>query len=190
MRVIPAKAGIPPESRKRLVWAPAFAGATLFLASCATVPPAPLPELSGVPKAFEVVGRISVRTPERSDIAKLRWTRKDAADTWVISSPIGNEVARLESGPGGTRLERAGQPTMSATNFAELTENVLGVPLDPDRLAAWLHGKSPRDAAGDWKVSVDETQKAGSIELARRITAARGDVVVRLVVDEYRALPD
>lgn len=174
----------------RLGWAPAFAGATLLAASCATTAPSPPPELSGVPKSFEVVGRISVRTPERGDIAKLRWTRKDATDTWVISSPIGNEVARLESGPGGAHLERAGQPSMSATNFRELTENVLGVPLDPDRMAAWLHGKALHDAAGEWKVSVDETQQAGVVELARRITATRGDAVVRLVVDEYHPLPD
>ena len=175
---------------KRSGWAPVFTGVTLLLASCATAPPAPLPLLENVPTAFEVVGRIAIRTTERSDIAKLRWTRKAGTDTWVISSPIGNEVARLESGPRGTRLERAGQPTMSGTNFQELTENVLGVPLDPDRLAAWLHGKALHDEAGGWKVSVDETQHAGAVDLARRITATRGDVVVRLVVDEYHALSD
>jgi outer membrane lipoprotein LolB len=162
--------------------------AAILVASCATVPPAPLPDLQGAPRAFEVSGRISIRTPERSDIAKLRWTRQGASDTWVIASPLGNEVARLESGPQGTHLERAGQPSMSATNFQELTENVLGVPLDPDRIAAWLHGKVANDAAGGWKVSVDETQRAGAVELARRITATRGDVVVRLVIDEYHAL--
>ncbi|HEX4779162.1 MAG TPA: outer membrane lipoprotein LolB [Usitatibacter sp.] len=160
----------------------------LLLAACATAPRAPLPDLQGVPRAFEVTGRISIRTPERSDIAKLRWTRRAGSDTWVIASPLGNEVARLESGPKGTHLERAGQPTMSATNFQELTENILGVPLDPDRVAAWLHGKAASDSAGDWKVSVDETQQAGAVELARRITATRGDVVVRLVIDEYHPL--
>jgi outer membrane lipoprotein LolB len=160
----------------------------LFLTSCATTPPAPPPELAGTPQSFEVTGRISIRTPERSDIAKLRWTRQGGSDTWVISSPIGNEVARLESGPQGTHLERAGQPSMSATNFQELTENVLGVPLDPDRIAAWLHGQATNDSAGGWKVSVEETQGAGAVQLARRITATRADVVVRLVIDEYRAL--
>jgi len=35
---------------------------------------------------------------------------------------------------------------------------------------------------------VEETQRAGAVDIARRITASRGDVSVRLVVDEYRAL--
>ena len=170
--------------------AAAFAGAALLASSCASVPTSPVPDLSEVPKSFEVTGRLSIRTPERSDIAKLRWTRRDGADDWVISSPIGNDVARLESGPRGTRLERAGQPPMSATNFQELTENILGVPLDPDRMAAWLHGKSLQDSAGEWRVSVDETQQAGGVQLARRITATRGEVVVRLVVDDYHPLAD
>ncbi len=158
-------------------------------AACASAPPAPLPELERVPASFEMTGRLAIRTLERSDIAKLRWTRKDHKDTWVISSPIGNEVARLESGPQGTTLARAGQPTMNASSFGELTENLMGVELDPDRLAAWLHGNAPQ-ASGGWNVTLDETQQAGAVALARRITATRGDVVVRLVVDEYHPLPD
>ena len=31
---------------------------------------------------------------------------------------------------------------------------------------------------------------AGSVQIARRISATRGDAVVRLVVDDYRALED
>jgi hypothetical protein len=42
----------------------------------------------------------------------------------------------------------------------------------------------------EWKVSVDERQQAGAIQLARRVTATRGDIVVKLFVDEYRPLED
>lgn len=159
-------------------------------AACATAPRSPLPDLERVPVSFEMSGRIAIRTTERSDIAKLRWTRRGRSDLWIIASPLGNEVARLESGPSGTTLARAGQPTVNASSFQELTENVLGVGLDPDRLAAWLHGNTPNGGAGDWKVTLDETQKAGAVSIARRITATRGDVVVRLVVDEYHPLAD
>jgi outer membrane biogenesis lipoprotein LolB len=146
--------------------------------------------LTGVPAAFEASGRLAVRQGDRSDIAKLRWTRHRDSDLWVISSPLGNEVARLESGAGGATLTRAGAAAESAQSFAALTERLLGVPLDPRAIAGWLHGDAPAAAPGEWKVSIDETQRAGNVDLARRITATRGDVVVKLVVDEYRALEE
>jgi outer membrane lipoprotein LolB len=165
--------------------------AALLAAACATVPaPQPLPQLSGAPAAFEVSGRLAVRQGERSDIAKLRWTRRGGADLWVISSPLGNEVARLQSGAQGATLVRAGAANESAASFQDLTERLLGAPLDPDAMAAWLHGSAPAAAPGDWKVTIDETQRAGSVDLARRITATRGDVVVKLIVDEYHPLEE
>lgn len=158
-------------------------------ASCAMVPaPQPIAPLAAVPAAFEVSGRLAVRQGDRSEIARLRWTRSAGADLWVIASPLGNEVARIESGARGATLERAGAAPEVAESFQSLTERLLGVALDPRVIAAWLHGEKPAQAPGDWQVTIDETQRAGAVELARRITAIRGDVVVRLVVDDYRAL--
>ena len=133
-------------------------------------------------------GRIAVRQGDRSDIAKLRWTHQRAGDTWVISSPLGNEVARIESSANGATLQRAGAPPESAADFRSLTESALGVALDPKQLATWLHDPLGPLATGGWTVTIDEAQPAGAITIARRITATRGDVSVRLVVDEYRAL--
>jgi outer membrane biogenesis lipoprotein LolB len=159
----------------------------LLLGACATAPRQALPELASVPSSFEMTGRISIRQGDRSDIAKLRWTRTPGSDVWVISSPLGNDVARIESTPQGATLYQGGG-TVEAPDFPALTERILGVGLDPDLLAAWLHGNAPVGARADWKFSIDETQKAGSVDLARRITATRGDTVVRLVVDGYQAL--
>jgi outer membrane biogenesis lipoprotein LolB len=160
----------------------------LMLGACAIAPQThPLPELAGVPDAFEVSGRLALRAGERNEIAKLRWTHRPGNDVWVIASPLGNEVARIESGGGGATLTQAGGAGARAASFADLTERVLGVALEPAALARWLHGGAPSDASG-WKVTVEETQKAGAVDIARRMSAQRGDVVVRLVVDEYRAL--
>jgi outer membrane lipoprotein LolB len=158
--------------------------AALFIAACASVP---LPQLAGIPADFEVSGRLAVRLGDRSDIAKLRWTRKGPNDSWILASPLGNEVARLESSANGATLLRAGAAPENAASFQALTERLLGVALDPNEMAGWLHGTAPQ-AAGDWKVSIDQMQRAGNVDLAKRITATRGDVVVRLIVDEYRAL--
>jgi len=159
----------------------------LVLGACATAPQKPLPQLSAVPSAFEMAGRLAVRQGDRSEIAKLRWTHRAAADTWVIASPLGNEVARIESSAAGASLVQADGGRAEAASFAELTERVLGIALEPAQLAAWLHGTSPANEAG-WTVTLDEKQPAGSIEIARRVSAVRGDVVVRLVVDDYRSL--
>src|SRR5687767_5363608 len=131
----------------------------VVLASCAVAPASrALPALEGVPVAFEMSGRISVRVADRSDIARLRWTRAAAGDLWVIASPLGNEVARIESDAAGARV--TGALEESAPSFAALTSKLLGVALEPDDLAAWLHGRVPPAAADGWKVTLDETQKA------------------------------
>lgn len=164
----------------------------LVLAACATAPPsAPLPALASVPKGFEMSARLSIRQGDRTDIAKLRWIRRPDADQWVFSSPIGNEVARIDSTPRGATLERVGAPREEAPSFEALSARVLGIGLDPGELSAWLHGQpARRGAPADWNVTIDEKQASGAVELARRITATRGDVVVKLVIDQYRALED
>lgn len=163
--------------------------AALIVGACATLPPpSPPPQLAAVPRAFEMSGRLSVRQADRSDIAKLRWTHRPLGDAWVIASPLGNEVARIESNGDGATLTQA-TGSSRAASFEALTEEMLGVPLDPAMLAGWLHGNL-RDVPPNWAVTIDEKQQAGAVELARRLTATRGDVVVRLVVDDYHALQE
>ncbi len=142
-----------------------------------------------MPAAFEMSGRLALRQGDRSDIARLRWTHRPGSDQWTFSSPLGNEVARIESDGAGATLQQAGAPSERAPSFAVLAERYLGIPIDPAMLASWLHGGGGA-APGAWQVTVDEKQQAGAVELARRISASRGDIVVRLVVDEYRALPE
>lgn len=170
----------------------AAAAAALALAACATLAPEPaaLPSLQSVPASFEMSGRLAVREGQRSDIAQLRWTRRGKSDTWVIASPLGNEVARIESTPSGATLRQAGGAPEEAASFQELTRKVLGVALDPDWLAQGLHGKVPPALPDGWRFSIDETQSAGAVQLARRMTVRKDDTVVRLVVDSYRALED
>jgi hypothetical protein len=57
-------------------------------------------------------------------------------------------------------------------------------------LAGWIHGAPTTGAPEGWKVTLDETQRAGSIDIAKKLTASRGDVVVKFVVDEYRSLEE
>ncbi len=170
----------------------AAAAASLLLAACAALVPqeTAIPSLTSVPTSFEMSGRLAVRQGQQSDIAVLRWTRRGTSDTWVIASPLGNEVARIESTPSGATLTQAGGASEEAPTFEALTRKVLGVALDPDWLAEGLHGKTPPQLPDGWRFSIDETQPAGEVRLAKRMTVRRGDTVVRIVVDSYRPLED
>ena len=163
----------------------------MLLGACASVPSQqPLPQLTAVPAAFELTGRLAVRQSDRSEIARLRWVHRAGSDLWVVSSPFGNEVARIESDARGARLTQAGGEPRTAASFAVLTQALLGVALEPAQLASWVHGGAAGGVPSDWNVVIDEKQPAGAIQIARRISATRADVVVRLVVDDDRALGD
>ena len=154
--------------------------------ACATVQP--LPQLQSAPAAFETTGRLAVRQPQRSDIAKVRWTHRGGRDVWVIASPLGNEVARIESTAEGAVMSANGG-TVEAPTFEDLTQRVLGVGIDPALLSQWLHANGDAGGPSGWKVSIDEVQDAGAVRLARRVTATRGEITVRWIVDSYEALP-
>lgn len=162
--------------------------AALLVAACAAVPPAPIP-LDGLPEAFAMGGRMSVAQGGQGEILRLRWTHAPAGDLWVLATPVGTEVARIERDAAGLTVHRPGQAPVTAASFAELSQNLLGAALDERLLVAWLHGR-PLGGPEGWSVTIDGAQRLGSTEVARRITATRDDIVVKLVVDDYRPQPE
>jgi outer membrane biogenesis lipoprotein LolB len=158
--------------------------AGFLVAGCAALPPPVIP-LEGLPSAFEISGRVSVAQSGHGEIFRMRWSHSPARDVWNVASPVGSDVARIERDAGSLVVHRPGTQPVTAASFAELTENVFGVALDERLLVAWVHAR-PLAGPEGWSVSVDEVQQSGAREVARRITAARGDVIVKLVVDAYR----
>ncbi len=163
--------------------------AVLLVAACASVPAPPIP-LEGLPAAFEMGGRLSVAQSGQGEIMRIRWSHGPGRDSWVIATPVGTEVARIErAASGGVVVHRPGEVTMEAASFSDLAENMLGAPLDERLLVAWLHGR-PVSGPEGWTVTVDGVQRLGDMEVARRVTASRGGTVVKLVVDDYRPRGD
>jgi len=158
--------------------------AVLAVAACASVP-APEVALAGLPAAFEMRGRIAVRHRAQGEMATLRWQRTSASDTWVLATPLGTELARIERDAEGLTVYRPGSAPLAVASFAELTENLLGGARDDRLLVAWLHGRPAAGSAG-WAVHIDESQFLAGREVARRLTATRDDTVVKLVVDAYQ----
>jgi outer membrane lipoprotein LolB len=163
-------------------------GLSLFLAACASLP-APVVSLAGIPSRFEMSGRLSVRQGSTGEIARLRWERSPQTDLWVLTSPFGTELARIERGTAGLLVQRPGEVPLEAASFSELTEYLLGAAIDERLLVAWLH-RRPVPGPEGWQVEIDESQTLGGQTIARRLTATQGDTVVKLVVDDYRAQPE
>ena len=159
-----------------------------LVAACTVLPPAPIP-LDGLPAAFEMGGRMSVSRSGQGEIFRIRWTHSPAAAEWVLATPVGTEIARIERSAGGLTVYRPGSAPVSAASFGDLTENLLGAALDERLLIAWLHGRPAAGPEG-WAVTIDESQRLGASEVARLITAAHADTVVKLVVDDYRTRPE
>lgn len=161
--------------------------AALVVSACAGLPPVEIP-LEGVPSAFEMRGRLSVAHGGRGEILRLRWQHAPDADDWVIATPMGTEMARIERRAGDFTVHRPDAAPMAAGSFAELTEHLLGAYLDERLLLAWLHAR-PLSGPSGWTVTVDESRRFGETQVARRLTALREDTVLKLVVDDYRARP-
>ena len=144
---------------------------------------------------FSLNGRISVRINDRIDSGQIRWHRNADEERIGLYSPLGSQVAELVSDRrAGTVTLRQGKETTSAATVAALTQSLFGVPLDLKRLAAWAQGvglveNEFADIALDngeiWRVSAERYQSVGNHQFASRVIATSGDIVVRLVVDEW-----
>ncbi len=150
-----------------------------------------------VAQFFEMRGRISVRAGDRIDSGQLRWTRTALAEEMGLFSPFGNQVAQVsQAGTGPARMRR-GEEIVEAASLNELAVQLLGVPVETERIAGWVQGAGLRDGGevevfvgtGEpWRVLAEEYRPAPPFRYAHRVTATRGDVVVKLVIDEWKAL--
>ena len=147
---------------------------------------------------FTLQGRISVRVADKLETAKILWTRLPAEERVELFTPFGNQIAELVRLKDGRVNLRRGRETETAASMAEISSALLGVPLDLDAVALWTQGigfiedvpteRSFAQSNGDsWQVTVERLQTRGAYRIASRVLAIRGDTVVRLVIDEWRA---
>ena len=153
---------------------------------------------------FELVGRVAVRYG--SDGASgasggIAWRHSSAADELLITSALGQGVARITRRDGKVNLVTADQKEYDAPDAESLTERVLGWRLPLAGLPDWVQGRPDparpaqfaRDAQSrlfeliqdDWRVEYQEYEGARPSKL--RIS--RADLEIRLVVDQWVAPP-
>ena len=183
---------------------PLVATFALVVAGCAGT--AVLPSRSG-PSAFDesfaIDGRLSAR--HRGEVVALAftWTHAATRDEFVVTTPLGLAVAELSSDALTRRVEvrTADGRRDEASDWATLTERVVGFPLPVGGLASWVRGIPRPDAPHG--VEMDSAGRAGvlrqdgceivysypddSAARPSRLGLACHDVEIRIVIDKWVA---
>lgn len=163
----------------------------LLLVSCADMQaPAVVTQALGPPlQAYSAAGRISLRQGGRSDHLKFHWEHSRASDTVLLMSPLGQGLAELTRDSGGARLRQPNQPPIAADSLPQLARQVLGVPLPLEELAEWMRGARPFSSGqiDGWRVLISDTLPYRQRRLLRVLEASRGDIELKLIVDEWDA---
>jgi outer membrane lipoprotein LolB len=132
----------------------AFAGkaaaATLLLAAaCAHVELKP-PAVA----EFELLGRIAARHADDAFTGALQWRHAASGDEMLITTPMGQGVARIVREGDAVQLTTADGKEYRAPDAESLTERTLGFRLPLEGLADWVQGRaSPGVPAREQKAS-------------------------------------
>jgi outer membrane biogenesis lipoprotein LolB len=171
----------------------------LALAGCASVPAPPKATeatVSRLAESFELTGRISVRVGDRLETAKIIWLRSPAMERLQLFTPFGSQVAEVVRNGSADVTLRRGTDVTTATSIAELTESLLGAPIDTEEIARWVQGGGLTEDevvevllkdGTKWQVTAEKFQtRLLPDRVVTRLLAIKGDTVVRLFVDDWQ----
>ena len=120
---------------KRAVWALA-----LLVCACA---PLELKPPSSV--EFDLSGRIAARHGADGFTGNLAWRHAPSGDEMLISTPLGQGVARIVREGEAVQLTTAEGKQYRAADAESLTERTLGFRLPLEGLADWVQGRPSSD---------------------------------------------
>jgi len=175
----------------------------LLLGGCATVSPVrPAVEAAARSVNWTLLGRIGVQNDEQKLSGQIRWQHREDRDDLLMSSPLGQGVARIERDGEGVTLEVPHQPTRHARDADTLTREVLGYVLPVAGLAWWVQARpapgsafeATHDAAGrlaqlrqdGW--TIDYLQYSTDAPARpRKLVVTRAGLEIRLVADNWQS---
>jgi outer membrane lipoprotein LolB len=151
----------------------------LALSACAGI------ERSSIEKPeFDLSGRIAVRHRDESFSANLAWRHARAGDEMMITSALGQGIARIVRAGGEVILTTAEPREYRAHDAEALTEMVLGFRVPLEGLAQWVRGlPAPELEARGWKVEYQERDPQGR---PKRLRVTYPGVELRLAISEWK----
>lgn len=175
----------------------------LALGGCATSPPVPPGAIDApLPLNWTLAGRLGIETDEQSLSGHIQWQHRAESDDVLMTSPLGQGVARIVRTADGVTLEVPNQPARHASDAEELTRAALGYRLPVSGLSWWVLARpapgrayqATYDDAGrlaqlkqdGWVI--DYLQYAAAAPLRpRKLVVAREGLQIRLVADSWEA---
>ena len=172
-------------------FAPAFALAAL-LGACASLSESGSP----LPGGFELSGRVAVRHGKDSASGRIFWRHSDDADELLITSSLGQGIARINRERDRFRLVTGDNKEYRAADAESLTEQALGWRLPLAGLSDWVQARAspgrPAEMQGDvdkglelrqdgWRVAYEEFREGKPF----RMRLTREDLQIILVVDQW-----
>lgn len=166
--------------------------AAAFVGACTTLPG------HGVapPGGFELSGRVAVRGVKDSGSARIFWRHSSDSDEMLITSPVGQTIARIRREDGVFHLETSDRKEYRASDAESLTEQALGWRLPLAGLSDWVQGRAspgrPAEVSGQpgegldirqdgWRVAYEEFREGKP----SRMRLSREGIEIRLVVDQW-----
>lgn len=156
-----------------------------------------LPEPQALaPGAFELSGRVAIHHAKESTSGRIFWRHSNDADELLISSPIGQGIARIERQGDRFELLTGKGEAYRASDAESLTEQVLGWRLPLAGLSDWVRARAnpgrPAQVRGQpeqgleivqdgWKITYGEFREGRPL----RLRLVRQEVEIRLVVDQW-----
>ena len=184
--------------RRRWLWAPWLALASLALSGCG-LPRRPPDEQRLGGRASVSVGAVGSRPAHRESF-EFEWLGTAESGQLTLLGPLGQIVAQLSWTPQRAQLRQAGQSTDRLAATPEvLSESVLGERLPVKALGDWLRGRpwgsAPAIATPEgfaqlgWQVDVRRLASDRQGLAHRPGDAQQASATLRWVLDEALPLP-
>jgi outer membrane lipoprotein LolB len=173
----------------------------LMLGGCAVAPSSPRIAIESPPPAnWTLQGRLGIQNGEQSLSGQIYWQHRTETDVVLLTSPLGQGVARIVRDAEGVVLEVPNQPVRRASDAESLTREVLGYALPVAGMVWWVQARpdpgsafeAMYDASGritqlrqsDWVI--DYLQYAVDAR-PRKLVVSREGLEIRLVEDNWQA---
>ena len=152
--------------------------ACAWLAACAQL------QTTGEQSLFELNGRIAARYGQESFSGNVAWRHAERADEMLLSTPLGQGVARIVREGDAIILTTAEPKEYRARDSESLTEQVLGFRVPLEGLAQWVRGRpAPELEARGWRVEYQDRDPQGR---PTRMRVTYPGIELRLAISEWK----